>query len=665
MAVGVRRPRRCWSQSKLSLLTSAATMKLNLLPRPRRVERLAGTYTLPSSAVLHLDAALPRDTVMLPVAEQLKAAALAAGIRLELVTGPARHPRLAIRAEPRLPGRPVSERYSLHIGKTGIQIRYDDSGGLRAAAATLRQLLREYGRRLPRLHIEDYPDFTRRGVMLDVSRGRVPNLQTLLELVSQLADFKINEFQLYTEHTFAYRNYEPVWRDWGALTGQDILRLDARCRELGIDLVPNQNSFGHLRYWLSYPPLRKLAEVAEPYEGTGGTFLRYPTTLAPGHPGTLPFIAGLYDELLPHFTSDRFNVGCDETWDLGRGQSKRLCEAKSKGRVYLDFLKRIHREVRARGRRMMFWGDIVLHHPELIRELPRDVVALNWGYEASHPFDREAGLFAKSRIPFYVCPGTSTWMTLVGKHDNGLANLRAAAAAGRKHGAIGYLNTDWGDGGHPQPLAVSMLPYLAGAALSWCGESYDEQLLVRVLSRDVFHDPTRRLATAVRALGLAHQRFRYKAPNVTPFGAVVAAPLPRTRELTCRDGLKYYARIPEKNIRAAWDELEQNRLLLSRARPTSTSGNVLQHELSLAARMAGESCRIMLWQQALVSHRTVAIERLARAGTRELLQIDEEFRAYWPTRNKGTTATCSPFLRWRIDDYRRRALPFPPDVARG
>ena len=307
---------------------------------------------------------------------------------------------------------------------------------------TFRQLMREYASCLPCLEIRDWPDFPRRGVMLDISRGRVPKLETLLQLVEHLADFKINEFQLYTEHTFAYRKYKPVWRDWGALTAAEIRELDARCRELGIDLVPNQNSFGHLRYFLEHPPLRKLAEVSEPYEGSTGDFLRYPTTLAPNHPDTITFIRGIYDELLPNFSSQFFNVGCDETWDLGRGQSKRLCERRDKGRVYLDFLKQIHREVTKRGRRMMFWGDIVLHHPELIKSLPKNVIALNWGYEANHPFEKEASTFAKSKIPFYVCPGTSTWMSLIGRHDNGFVNLALAAKAGLKHGAIGYLNTD-------------------------------------------------------------------------------------------------------------------------------------------------------------------------------------------------------------------------------
>ena len=227
---------------------------MNLLPHPRSLTRKAGFYVLPTQAVLHLDASLPRAEVMLPLAERLKAAAANAGANLELVTGPANHPRLAIRAFQSTAVPNHDEGYTLEIGSTGVRIHYRAEPGLRASIATLRQLLAEYGRRLPRLIIRDYPDFRHRGVMLDISRGRVPRVETLMELVEHLALFKINQFQLYTEHTFAYRDYEPVWKDWGAITADEILRLDARCRELGIELVPNQNSFGHLRYWLEYPP---------------------------------------------------------------------------------------------------------------------------------------------------------------------------------------------------------------------------------------------------------------------------------------------------------------------------------------------------------------------------------------------------------------------------
>ncbi len=419
------------------------------------------------------------------IAERLQSAAKEIGVGLfsETFAQTSREPRrnlatpVSVRAVRNDALRNHAQSYTLTIDRQGVLIEFQEPGGLRAGVATLRQLFREYGNRLPCLKIRDWPDFPRRGVMLDISRGRVPKLETLLELVDHLADFKINEFQLYTEHTFAYRNYEPVWRGWGAITAAEIRKLDARCRELGIDLAPNQNSFGHLRYWLEYPPLKKLGEVSEPYEGANGAFLRYPSTLAPNNPGTMPFLRELYDELLPNYSSEYFNAGCDETWDLGRGQSRKLCEKKGKGRVYLDFLKQIHREISVRGRRMMFWGDIILHHPELVKELPDDVIALNWGYEANHTFAHEAAVFAASKIPFYVCPGTSTWMTLIGRHDNAFANLRRAAKIGRKNGAMGYLNTDWGDGGHPQPLAASYLPYLMGAAASWHATARDEALL--------------------------------------------------------------------------------------------------------------------------------------------------------------------------------------------
>lgn len=636
---------------------------MKLLPYPRSLKRHAGAYTIPTHAALYLEPSLPRDTVLLPVAERLQTAARNAGVELELITGPAKHPKLAIRAftNPNAPRQPGG--HTLEIASRGVSIGYHNEEGLRAGVATLRQLLREYRRRLPCLSIRDYADFAHRGLMLDVSRGRVPRLETLMQLADHLADFKINEFQLYTEHTFAYRNYEPVWRDWGALTSEEILKLDAHCRRLGIELVPNQNSFGHLRYWLEYPPLKKLAETSRPWLEQGGTFLRYPSTLAPNHPGTIPFLRELYYELLPHFTSARFNVGCDETWDLGRGQSKKLCEKLGKGRVYLDFLMKIHRETASRKKQMLFWGDIILHYPELVRELPRDAVALNWGYEANHPFDKEAGTFARSKIPFYVCPGTSTWMSLLGRHDTSFPNLQQAAQVGKKHGALGYLNTDWGDGGHLQPLAVSYLPYLLGAAVSWCSATYDEKHLALVANRDIFEDPTGATGKAAFALGFAHRKFNYLAPNVSPFGATIAAPLPRLKELFCRDGLKYYARIKAKNIQAAMEEVEDQRDVLRRAKPASPSAKVLGFELDLAARMSVQSCKIMQWQQMLTAGKTTMARRFAQKAVKELREIDEDLNAYWPTRNKGTALRHWPCLKWRIEDYRRGILHFSPEVA--
>ena len=602
-------------------------MELNLLPAPKRLKALQGTFTLPK-----------------------------------------KNPLAAVDIVQNASAPHHAEGYSLSISKRGIQISYRDVNGVRAAFATLQQLRREYGQCLPCVEIRDWPDFARRGVMLDISRGRVPKLETLLDLVEHLADFKINELQLYTEHTFAYRKYKSVWRSWGALTGAEIQKLDARCRELGIDLVPNQNSFGHLRYFLEDPKLKKFAEVSGPYEDASGGFVRRPTTLAPNHPGTIPFLRGLYDELLPNFSSSFFNVGCDETWDLGRGQSKTLCDKFGKGRVYLDFLKQINREVSARGKRMMFWGDIILKYPKLIPQLAKfgvlpsrpaardgtpNLVALNWGYEADHPFKTEAARFARSGIPFYVCPGTSTWQTLIGRHANALKNLQAAAKAGKKFGALGYLICDWVDGGHPQPLAVSWPMLAAGAALAWNANAFDERQLGPVLSRDVFKDPTGKIAGSALQMGFLYQKLGVKAANETPLGTVITAPLPEQRELFCRNGLKWFSKISAKKIRAVLGEIERQRKTLARGRSQTATGKILAQELDLAAQMAVQSCKFMLWQQAVAEGNRAKARHLATVGIRQLKQLEREFNLHWPKRNKASSKHCSPFLHWRTRDYYR------------
>ncbi len=607
----------------------------------------AGSLLLSKNPGLELDPALPVSAAA-ALTERLQSAGNAIGCKF---TTPAKASQPAqIRCQLAPAPKKSPEYYTLTVEATGVHLTSPTPAGLRAAVATLRQLLRQYGRRLPHLKIRDWPDFPRRGFMLDISRGRVPNLATLLDLADHLADLKINELQLYTEHTFAYQQYKAVWGSWGALTAAEIQTLDTHCRWLGIDLVPNQNSFGHLREWIAYPPLKPLAEVAAPYEGGNGEFLRYPSTLAPNHPGTLPFVRSLYDELLPNFSSQFFNVGCDETWDLGRGQSQAACERLGKGRVYVDFLKKIHAEVTAQGRTMMFWGDIILNHPELIPDLPPDVIALNWGYEANHPFLKEAALFAQAKIPFYVCPGTSTWMTMIGKHDNAFTNLRRAAAAGRKHGAIGYLNTDWGDGGHPQPLAVSWPLIVAGAALSWCESTFDEPLLTPVLNRDVYADPTQMVAGVALALGVAHRKLGFTALNETPLGTVITAPPPEQRELFCRNGLKHFARIPAKNIRAAQAEINWQLARLARAKPATPGGRLLARELQLAARMAALSCQYMLWQQARAAGQKPAARKIAVPLIRELKKLDREFNTYWPKRNQATPRHCTPFIKWRLSE---------------
>lgn len=328
------------------------------------------------------------------------------------------------------------------------------------------------------------------GYQLDISRCKVPKMEALYRIVDVLAALGYNQFQLYTEHTFAYKNHETVWCEASPMTPDEVRALDDYCAARGIELVPNQNSFGHLEQWLRHPEYNGLAN--HPQGGAriarwGDMIMGKPSALNPCDDASLEFVAGLYDELLPCFRSRYFNVGCDEAVDIedadGRGCSAQAVREKGAARIYLDFLKKIYGEVKKREHVMMFWCDnILLSHSELLPEIPDDVICLNWGYEETHSFEDQTTRLEAAGRKFIVCPGTSAWGSLSGRVDNMLGNIDNAIAAGTRHGAMGYLLADWGDCGNPQPWIASLpaLVYLSHRAK---GETLSREQLAKEIDK--------------------------------------------------------------------------------------------------------------------------------------------------------------------------------------
>ena len=268
--------------------------------------------------------------------------------------------------------------------------------GLFYAVQTLVQLINQTGRTLPLLTITDYPALPVRGVMLDVSRGKVPTLDTLLEVVEVLATWKINQFQLYLEHAFYWPSHPSISRGYDPLTADDLLAVDAACAQRHIEFVPNLQSFGHQGHLLRQPEYTRLAESAQKW------------TFAPNDPETYRLLDELYAELLPNFRSPLFNVDADETWDLGQGQSAARVAEVGRGRVYLDHLLRLRELAAKYGRRIMFWGDVILESPELIRDIPEDVIVLQWDYHEM-PSEDNVRKFAEAGKTFYVCPSVHSY----------------------------------------------------------------------------------------------------------------------------------------------------------------------------------------------------------------------------------------------------------------
>jgi hexosaminidase len=594
----------------LSALTDAV-----LLPRPLSLTGAAGRFPL-TGAVISLERA---DPEMEAIGRRLQAAVRSdLNLHCPLATGAAERPG-RVELELRSSGPGSCDGYELIVEPSLISLRARAPQGLFYGVMTLVQLLRQAGDHLPAGVIRDEPEFEVRGVMLDVSRNKVPTVDTLFMLIDELGEWKINHLQLYVEHTFAYRDHADVWALSSPLTSEDILALGERCRANYIDLVPNQNSFGHLHRWLERPRYRHLAECDSWVHPRGHT-VPGPFSLCPTDPASLEFLDGLYAELLPNFTSRFFNVGCDETWDVGQGRSSAACERLGKGRVYLDFLLGVQRLVKEHDRTMMAWADIIIEHPELVPELPDDLILLEWGYEAEHPFERNASLIACAEKKFFVCPGTSSWNALTGRTENCLGNLRSAAAAGKRNGATGYLVTDWGDRGHWQPLALSYLGFAAGAGYAWSAGEYAREEIIPSLDLHVFHDRNQRLGAAAYELGNAYLHTEKSMPNGTALFHLLYDPL----TLAVAEGERL---VGPQALERTLDYLSRASELLRNSVPLREDGDTLIAEFEWARRTAAHACR-----RGLLSLTNSREERLQLAEDLRLLAGD--FQDLWLRRNR-------------------------------
>jgi hypothetical protein len=343
--------------------------------------------------------------------------------------------------------------------------------------------------------------------MLDIARDRVPTLETLFALVDRLAGWKLNQVQLYTEHTFAYAGHEEVWAGASPYTAEELGAIDRHCRSVGIELVANQNTLGHFERWLRHERYRPLAISPDGFDWVFGVH-RSAMTLDPAKPGAFALVADLLDQLVPVVESRRVHIGLDEPWEL----------APERHPEWLDWLRRLVALPVLAGREPLVWGDVLSADPALLAGVPDGVTVCEWGYEDDHPFGERAAALAGAGIPFWMSPGTSSWLSISGRVENMVGNIEAAVRAGLEHGAGGILTTDWGDMGHHQQPVISEPGFATAAAFSWCVEAHAGLglgELAEMLDVHVFDDPSGSLGTALVDLGRIARLVTPQIPNMS------------------------------------------------------------------------------------------------------------------------------------------------------
>ncbi|MHB1022383.1 MAG: glycoside hydrolase family 20 zincin-like fold domain-containing protein [Acidobacteriaceae bacterium] len=353
------------------------------------------------------------------------------------------------------------EGYVLLPGHSSLSVIAATPEGIFYGVQTIKQLVQGSGHTatIDEATIRDWPAMRYRGLDDDLSRGPVPTLEYQKKQIRTLAAYKINIYSPYFENTFKYKsNPLPAPPD-GAMTEADARALIAYAKPYHITIIPEQEAFGHLHHVLTWEQYAPLAETP------------HGSVLAPGQAGSLPLIKQWFDELATIFPSPFLHIGADETFELGQGQTQADVQARGLGAVYIDFLKRIYTALQPLHRRLLFWGDIAMSEPELVKQLPsdmkRNMIAVAWEYNP-HPegYSRWLKPYTDAGMETWVAPGVNNWSRVYPNNTMALDNIEGFVREGQRVGSTGMLNTVWNDDGEGL-FDMDWYGVLFGAAAAW------------------------------------------------------------------------------------------------------------------------------------------------------------------------------------------------------
>jgi len=424
-----------------------AISQVKLLPAPREAH-FAGEATLPSSIAVHVPAGDADDEF---AARDLREAISKAQIGRHAPNGSAKaaYQVLLLRtASPvakalltshKLTFDPAMEPegYVLVIESGRASIVASTASGVFYGVQTLKQLLPLPGAKpvLPLGNVRDWPAMKYRGIDDDLSRGPFPTLEFQKHQIRVFASFKINVYSPYFEHTLFYIDQPLAAPPGSSLSAAEIAELVRFAVQYHVEIIPEQEAFGHLHHVLKYDLYDDLAETPHGH------------VLAPGQPGTLPLIKDWFTQIAQEFPSQFLHVGADETLDLGRGLTQADVKARGYGPVYVDFMKQIHDELAPLHRRLLFWGDIGEDDPNAVPGLPKDMIAVPWNYRKTDHFDSMIVPFTKAGIETWVAPGDANWKEVYPVAKVAFGNIQGFIRDGQRLGATGALTTVWNDDG--------------------------------------------------------------------------------------------------------------------------------------------------------------------------------------------------------------------------
>ena len=348
------------------------------------------------------------------------------------------------------------EGYFLGVDSSGIVILGETARGRFYGVMSLIQMIERVKKTIfvRGTSIHDWPLQKLRGVTDDISRGQVSTLENFKKIIRFLSRYKLNTYCLYIEDMFVFTKHPLIGTNRGALTARDVKELDKYARQHHVELIPIFQTLGHWENILAMPEYARYAEFPGAH------------TLNLADERIYKLLEEMIGEVAQAFSSPFFHIGADETADVGLGGSKKLVEQSNLISVYLNHYKRVFSIVKKYKKKPMMYGDMLLENPDILPQLPKDVVVVDWQYDARLDFP-SSKLFRQSNIPFVVSPAIRNYIGPFPNYLHTLVNIRNFAEQGFRTGSMGLLTSNWNDFGGEALRELNYYGYAWTAECAW------------------------------------------------------------------------------------------------------------------------------------------------------------------------------------------------------
>jgi len=281
-------------------------------------------------------------------------------------------------------------------------------------------------------------DFSVKGFHLDL-RSEVMTMPALKAFAKELKELNINTLVMEWEATFPYEKNATITNKY-SYKPQEIKDFIQYCTSLGIDVIPIHHCFGHVEWILRHDRYRYLSEDKKEVSQVCPVKIDEAKAV----------FRSLFKEMAAYHPSKYFHIGGDETYLLGScDKCREKVQKEGKSKLFVDYIKAMCEIVTEMGKTPVLWADVILKYPEAIKEMPKNVIYVDWNYGWKTNYFGDMQKLVDEGVTFWGAPSLrsspdniylTSWMT----HFN---NQRDFIPFARKSGYRGLIMTSWSTSG--------------------------------------------------------------------------------------------------------------------------------------------------------------------------------------------------------------------------